>query len=77
MALSLTQISSHYADFLAGEHIAKFDRKLGGGALMDMNIYNINFCVSLFGQPNIIAYLPTIQRNTDTSGILNLSYNDK
>lgn len=77
VALNLTQISSHYADFLAGEHIAKFDRKLGGGALMDMNIYNINFCVSLFGQPNIIAYLPTIQRNTDTSGILNLSYNDK
>lgn len=77
VALNLTQISSHYADFLAGEHIAKFDRKLGGGALMDMNIYNINFCVSLFGQPNTIAYLPTVQRNTDTSGILNLSYNDK
>lgn len=77
VALSLTQISSHYQEFLAGEHIAKFDRKMGGGALMDMNIYNINFCVSLFGQPKTITYLPTIQRNTDTSGILNLTYDDK
>lgn len=77
VALNLTQISSHYSNFLAGERIAKFDRKLGGGALMDMNIYNINFCVSLFGQPKKIAYLPTIQRNTDTSGILNLTYDDK
>lgn len=77
IALNLTQISSHYQEFLAGEHIAKFDRKMGGGALMDMNIYNINFCVSLFGQPKQITYLPTIQRNTGTSGILNLTYDDK
>ncbi len=77
VALNLTQISSHYQEFLAGEHIAKFDRKMGGGALMDMNIYNINFCVSLFGQPKTITCLPTIQRNTDTSGILNLTYDDK
>ena len=77
IALNLTQISSHYADFLAGVHIPKFDRKMGGGALMDMNIYNINFCVSLFGQPKQISYLPTIQRGTDTSGILNLTYDDK
>ena len=77
VALNLTQISSHYAEFLAGVHIPKFDRKMGGGALMDMNIYNINFCVSLFGQPKQISYLPTIQRDTDTSGILNLTYDDK
>ena len=38
IALNLTQISSHYADFLAGVHIPKFDRKMGCGALMDMNI---------------------------------------
>lgn len=77
VALNLTQISSHYSEFLAGVHIPKFDRKMGGGALMDMNIYNINFCVSLFGQPKKITYLPTIQHDTDTSGILNLSYDDK
>lgn len=77
VALNLTQISSHYNDFLAGKHIPKFDRKMGGGALMDMNIYNINFAVSLFGQPKKIEYLPNIQLGTDTSGILNLSYDDK
>lgn len=77
VALNLTQISSHYDDFLAGKHIPKFDRKMGGGALMDMNIYNINFTVSLFGQPKKIEYLPNLQLGTDTSGILNLSYDDK
>ena len=77
VALNLTQISSHYSEFLAGVHIPKFDRKMGGGALMDMNIYNINFCVSLFGQPKKITYLPTMQHDTDTSGILNLRYDDK
>lgn len=77
VALNLTQISSHYDDFLAGKHIPKFDRKMGGGALMDMNIYNINFTVSLFGQPKKITYLPNLQLGTDTSGILNLTYDDK
>lgn len=77
VALNLTQISSHYDEFLAGEHIPKFDRKMGGGALMDMNIYNINFTVSLFGQPKKVAYSPNIQLGTDTSGILNLTYDDK
>lgn len=77
IALNLTQMSSHYNDFLSGKHIPKFDRKLGGGALMDMNIYNINFTISLFGQPKKTEYLPNIQLDTDTSGILNLTYDDK
>lgn len=77
VALNLTQISSHYDEFLAGEHIPKFDRKMGGGALMDMNIYNINFAVSLFGKPKKIVYSPNIQLGTDSSGILSLSYDDK
>ena len=36
---------------------------------MDLNIYNINLMLGLFGRPKQIHYFPNIDRGIDTSGI--------
>ncbi|EQM53449.1 NAD(P)-dependent oxidoreductase [Lactiplantibacillus plantarum EGD-AQ4] len=71
-----SQYSSRYDQFKAGTVLPAFDPKLGGGALMDLNIYNIHFVVGLLGAPTHVQYLANVERNIDTSGILVLSYPD-
>lgn len=71
-----SQYSSRYDAFEAGKILPAFDPKKGGGALMDLNIYNIHFIVGLLGRPKKVEYLPNIERNIDTSGILMLDYGD-
>lgn len=51
-----------------------FDPEFSGGALMDINIYNIHYVVGLFGKPKNIEYYPNIEKEIDTSGILILDY---
>ena len=51
-----------------------FDYTKSGGALMDINIYNIHFVVGLFGEPQDIHYYPCIEHHIDTSGVLVLQY---
>lgn len=75
--LNYTQYSSRYDAFLEGDIQPAFDPKKDGGALMDLGIYNLHIIVKLFGKPNSVKYFSTIQKNTDTSGILHLSYSDK
>ena len=74
VALNYSQYSSRYDVFKQGENIAAFDPKASGGALMDLNIYNINFVVFLFGKPLSVEYLANMERGIDTSGILTLDY---
>lgn len=69
-----SQYSSRYDAFEAGEILPVFDPKKGGGALMDLNIYNVHFIVGLLGRPKQIQYLPNIERGIDTSGILTMDY---
>lgn len=69
-----SQYSSRYDAFKKGEILAAFDPKKGGGALMDINIYNIHFILGLFGKPEKVQYLANIEHNIDTSGILVLDY---
>ena len=69
-----SQYSSRYDAFRQGTVLPAFDPNKGGGALMDLNIYNIHLAVGLLGRPTKISYQPNIQRNVDTSGILSLSY---
>lgn len=69
-----SQYSSRYDAFKEGTILPAFDAKLGGGALMDINIYNIHFVVGLLGKPQKIQYLPNMEKNIDTSGILLLDY---
>lgn len=54
-----------------------FDPACCGGALMDLNLYNVHFVVGLFGEPMLVSYHPNLYRNgIDTSGILLLEYPD-
>lgn len=70
-----SQYSSRYDRYLKNDIAPAFDPNLGGGALNDLNIYNIHFVLRLFGIPNNSCYYPNIGHNgVDTSGTLVLSY---
>ena len=77
ISLNYTQYSSRYDDFLQGKIAPVFDPAKDGGTLMDLNIYNIHLCIGLFGEPEKVQYYPVMQKQIDTSGILNLVYPDK
>jgi predicted dehydrogenase len=71
---NFSQYSSRYDSFKQGIVLPAFNPELSGGALMDINIYNIHYVVGLFGKPENIEYYPNIERGIDTSGILILDY---
>lgn len=76
VSMNYSQYSHRYDAFKEGKILPVFDPKKGGGALMDLNIYNIHFLVGLFGMPKKVEYKANIQRGVDTSGVLNLDYGD-
>ncbi len=51
-----SQRSSRYDAYLRGEVLPAFDPSVGGGALMDINIYNLHFVIALFGKPDSARY---------------------
>lgn len=70
-----SQYSSRYDKYLAGTVLPAFDPQLSGGALYDINIYNLNLIVGLFGSPKSVSYHPTKGFNgIDTSGVAILAY---
>ncbi|MCL6604434.1 MAG: Gfo/Idh/MocA family oxidoreductase [Paenibacillus sp.] len=71
-----SQYSSRYDAFQAGETPAAFNKEMSGGALMDINIYNIHLVVGFFGSPKNVEYWANIERGIDTSGMLLLDYGD-
>ena len=70
------QYSSRYDAFLEGTIAPAFDPNCAGGALMDLNVYNLHAIIGLFGRPKAFSYQPTMQRGIDTSGIVTLDYGD-
>ncbi|MBO0452272.1 Gfo/Idh/MocA family protein [Candidatus Enterococcus murrayae] len=71
-----SQYSSRYDAFKEGTILPAFNPKMGGGALMDINIYNIHLVVGLLGKPQRVHYYANIERDIDTSGMLLLDYGD-
>lgn len=72
-----SQYSSRYDKYLQGEVLPVFDPKRSGGALYDINIYNLNFIIGLFGAPQEVNYTANIGFNgIDTSGFATLKYDD-
>lgn len=69
-----SQYSRRYDAFKKGEITPAFNPKMSGGALLDLNIYNLNFICALFGEPKHIDYFANIEYGIDTSGVLNLDY---
>lgn len=74
VSMNYSQYSSRYDKFKQGEILPAFDPKKAGGALMDINVYNLHFIVGLFGAPKTFSYSANIERNIDTSGVLVLDY---
>lgn len=68
--------SSRYDRFLKGDIEPAFSLECAGGALMDINSYNVQFVASLFGKPRKLQYLANIDNGIDTSGILMMDYGD-
>lgn len=76
VACNYSQYSSRYDAFKRGEIAPAFNPEMGGGALRDLNIYNIHLVVGLFGEPQSVQYLPNMERQVDTSGMLLMDYTD-
>ena len=71
------QFSSRYPALLAGKPSPVLDHAFAGGALMDINLYNIHFVVGLFGAPKRVRYFPNRhETGVDTSGVVVLEYED-
>ena len=69
------QYSSRYPALLAGNASPVLDPAYCGGALMDINLYNIHFAAGLFGKPENLHYFPNLYKNgVDTSGTLVMEY---
>lgn len=74
VSANYSQYSSRYNAFKEGKILPAFDYKKSGGALYDLNIYNIHLLVSLFGKPQKVSYQANIEKGIDTSGIVTLDY---
>ncbi|TDW08856.1 putative dehydrogenase [Breznakia blatticola] len=73
--LNFSQYSSRYDKYKDQIVTNAFDPNFSGGALMDINIYNIHFVMGLFGKPESYTYYPNIGFNgIDTSGTLIMRY---
>lgn len=73
---NFSQYSSRYDRFMAGEYFKVFDKAAGGGALTDINIYNIHIMAGLFGMPRQVNYCPRNVKDVDVSGLLILNYDN-
>lgn len=70
-----SQYSSRYNAYMEGVVLPAFDPKLYGGALYDINIYNLHVVTKLFGLPKISNYKANRGFNgVDTSGVAILEY---
>ena len=77
VSATFCQFSSRYPALLAGKPSPVLNHAFAGGALMDINLYNIHFVVGLFGAPKSVRYFPNChETGVDTSGMLVLEYED-
>ena len=75
MLANYSQYSSRYDRYLRGEVDHSFDPAFLGGALRDINVYNIHYAVELFGEPAGTKYYPNLGFNgIDTSGTMVMEY---
>ena len=73
---NFSQYSSRYDRYLERDVAPAFDPSCSGGALYDLNVYNIALIISLFGRPQSASYMANIGFNgIDTSGVATLRYN--
>lgn len=72
---NFAQRSSRYDRYLKGELTPVFMPEMAGGALADLNIYNLCFAIGLIGPPRTVRYDCNCGYNgIDTSGTLLCHY---
>lgn len=72
---SFCQYSRRYDRFREGETPNVFNPAFSGGALMDLNVYNLHFVMGLLGEPEEAYYHPLRHENgIDLAGVLMLRY---
>lgn len=76
VSFNYSQYSSRYDNFKKDIIEPVFSLEHAGGALMDLNLYNVAYVVDLFGLPKDVKYFANIEKDIDTSGILVLDYED-
>ncbi|VEF47196.1 oxidoreductase [Bacillus freudenreichii] len=70
-----SQYSSRYELLLNGETPNVFNPEFSGGALADINVYNLHFVTRLFGRPKAVNYIANKHANgIDTSGVVVMEY---
>ncbi|MBQ7268228.1 MAG: Gfo/Idh/MocA family oxidoreductase [Bacteroidales bacterium] len=70
-----SQYSSRYDDYLSGTVSASFNPACEGGALRDLNVYNLHLAADLFGRPEEVIFRANRGYNgVDTSGTVLLRY---
>ncbi|MBR4928781.1 MAG: Gfo/Idh/MocA family oxidoreductase [Oscillospiraceae bacterium] len=74
VSCNFSQYSSRIDAFRQGEKVPVFDRTRSGGALMDLNVYNLHWLTGLFGVPKDVTYAANFEGGVDTNGILTLDY---
>ena len=74
---NFSQYSSKYQKYKDHVQTNAFDTAFNGGALMDINVYNLHFVTGMFGKPNEVHYFKNVGYNgIDTSGIIIMQYPD-
>ena len=72
-----SQYSSRYDAYLRGDVSASFDPACEGGALRDLNIYNLHLATDILGSPDEVIFRANRGYNgIDTSGAVILRYTD-
>lgn len=72
---SYCQYSRKYDQFMSGAIPNVFNPEFSGGALMDLNIYNLHFVMKTLGLPEKKYYHPLLHENgIDLGGFLVLRY---
>ena len=72
---SYHQYSSKYDSYLKHENPNIFTLTYSGGSLVDLNVYNLHFILSLFDTPKHSKYYPVLGYNgIDISGVAVLDY---
>lgn len=74
VSFNYSQYSSRYNAFKEGNILPAFDYQKAGGALMDLNVYNLHAIIGLFGRPLNVEYYANVEKQIDTSGIVLLDY---
>ena len=74
VSCNFSQYSSRIDAFRKGQEVPVFDRSRSGGALMDLNVYNLHWLTGMFGVPGNVSYAANFEGGVDTSGILTLDY---